>query len=632
VEEWIIETLDIYDRKGLYPACAILRNPQQFAAELDQKEAGLALEDVVGVLEHFIHGLSGRNLKLAAGDEAYTDTETLFLPARLSVFEREQDNFILFKAMAVHQWAQTWYGTFRETVSERCAEYHDTDKALRLFHALETVRLNACIAAEFAGLAREREQLQNQFAAIEYPANWEPYLQGLRHAHATASDSWRAVRELYDASGTPPAYCYQGGLDPKQVDKVMSARLLQEKEQMRRMVGQMMEEHPVGENAATEQGEDGPDQGSRFQVAAQAHPDRPEELVFELRIDGQPVTPPAGAHTLLSSIMQDLGEIPEGYLVAAGDGGYSQQATPEKRAEDVWKGAYHEEGALLYKEWDYRRKAYRKNWCVLREIDVHPQDAGFVSDTLRKHAGVVGYLRKTFEMLRGEDKLLKKQKNGEDIDVDALVEAIADSQCGMEMSERLFTRQRKLERNIAVMFMVDMSASTKGWINDAERESLVLLCEALEVLGDRYAIYGFSGMTRKRCELFRIKRFDEPYSELVKARVSGIRPQDYTRMGVTIRHLTRLLHEVNARTKLLVALSDGKPDDYDGYRGEYGIEDTRQALIEARREGVHPFCITIDTEARDYLPHMYGAVNYALVDEVRKLPQRVSEIYRKITT
>ncbi len=181
------------------------------------------------------------------------------------------------------------------------------------------------------------------------------------------------------------------------------------------------------------------------------------------------------------------------------------------------------------------------------------------------------------------------------------------------------------------MFMVDMSGSTKGWVNKAEREALVLLCEALEVLGDRYAIYGFSGMTRKRCELFRVKSFAEAYDDAVKARINGMRPQDYTRMGVIIRHLSRLLKDVDARTKLLITLSDGKPDDYDGYGGDYGIEDTRQALIEAKQLGIHPFCVTIDTEARDYLPHMYGAVNYTLIDRVGRLPLKVADIYRKLT-
>jgi nitric oxide reductase NorD protein len=102
-------------------------------------------------------------------------------------------------------------------------------------------------------------------------------------------------------------------------------------------------------------------------------------------------------------------------------------------------------------------------------------------------------------------------------------------------------------------------------------------------------------------------------------------------MGASIRHLTQRLRAIEARTKLLITLSDGRPDDYDGYRGDYGIEDTRMALIEAKRAGIHPYCITIDEAARDYLPHMYGAVNWALVDDVRKLPVKVSDIYRRLT-
>jgi nitric oxide reductase NorD protein len=234
--------------------------------------------------------------------------------------------------------------------------------------------------------------------------------------------------------------------------------------------------------------------------------------------------------------------------------------------------------------------------------------------------------------MRGEDRVLRRQAEGDGFDLDALIEAYVDMHSGVELPEQLFTKRRKAERDLAVMFMVDMSGSTKGWINEAERQALVMLCEALQVLGDRYAIYGFSGITRKRCEIFRVKRFDELYSPLVRSRIAGITPQDYTRMGAAIRHLTMLLNQVEARTKLLITLSDGKPDDYsDNYRGEYGIEDTRQALIEAHRSGIKPFCITIDREARDYLPHMYGPVNWTLVDDVTRLPLKVAEIYRRLT-
>jgi nitric oxide reductase NorD protein len=191
----------------------------------------------------------------------------------------------------------------------------------------------------------------------------------------------------------------------------------------------------------------------------------------------------------------------------------------------------------------------------------------------------------------------------------------------------------KDERNIAVMLMVDMSGSTKGWINQAEREALILLAEALDTLGDRFAIYGFSGWTRKRCEAYPVKTFAQAYDEDAKARICGIVPRDYTRMGVAIRHLSHLLAEQEAHVKLLITLSDGKPDDYDHqYRGEYGIEDTRQALFEARLNGIHAFCITIDETGADYLPHMYGPANYAVISDVSKLPLKVSDIYRKLTS
>jgi nitric oxide reductase NorD protein len=183
-----------------------------------------------------------------------------------------------------------------------------------------------------------------------------------------------------------------------------------------------------------------------------------------------------------------------------------------------------------------------------------------------------------------------------------------------------------------VLFLVDMSGSTRGWINDVERETLLLLSEALETLGDRYAIYGFSGMARKKCELYRIKRFAEAYGVDVQARISGIRPQEYTRMGFAIRRATELLGEVQARSRLLITLSDGKPDDYaDHYRGRYGIEDTRRALLEALRVGIRPFCITVDREAREYLPHLYGAARCTVVEDVARLPCKVADIYRRLT-
>lgn len=636
IEDWVIQAMDVYDSNGLYPAVAALDELPQYPQELRARVNGVRFEDVVGIIHLFLQGLSEREFGLKASEEVYTDTQTLFLPPRLTLFSEARDNFRLYKAMAAHLWAQTWYGTFRLpangsddanagrlSISRVGADFEDPAKAMRVFHALETMRLDARIGGELPGLHREMAQLQNKLGGVSYPPTWRAAITRLRQADASVEDSLRLLPQLYDTK-LPRSLCYQGALFPERVERILGERIAHERRTLNVTLARLLRNMGKDRATATEEALE------RFHVQATYDAQHPERSDFELQLDGKPVVLPDDVRALMTSVIQDFGDIPPEYLQAGGNG-YHHKRPSERDPADVWRGVYHEEGTFSYNEWDYRRQHYRKNWCVLRELDVHPLDKPFVEDTLKKYSGLVTHLRRTFEALRGEDKLLKRQKNGDDIDYDAVVEGYADMRHGMEMNERHFTNKRKIDRNIAVMFMVDMSGSTKGWVNNAEREALVLLCEALEILGDRYAIYGFSGMTRKRCELFRVKSFAEAYGDAVKARISGMRPQDYTRMGVIIRHLGRLLKDVDARTKLLITLSDGKPDDYDGYGGDYGIEDTRQALIEAKQLGIHPFCVTIDTEARDYLPHLYGAVNYTLIDKVDRLPLKVADIYRKLT-
>jgi nitric oxide reductase NorD protein len=354
---------------------------------------------------------------------------------------------------------------------------------------------------------------------------------------------------------------------------------------------------------------------------------------LQLTLDGQPVDMSEDLKELLGSIIQDFGEIPDSHMDPSEQSDYSDELLPQSNGEaDSSELDLQNEGTFQYKEWDCTRQRFREDFCTLRELTVPPGDETFIDETLEKHKGVLKEIKRSFEAVLGESRPQRRQCDGDDIDLGALIEAYTDLARGEEMSEHLYTRYKNVERNIAVMFMVDMSGSTLGWVNNAERESLVLLCEALQLLGDRYAIFGFSGRTNKRCEVYSIKEFDESYSEVVKQRISGIRPKAYTRMGVAIRHLGKLLQDTQARTKLLITLSDGRPEDYGGYKGQYGIEDTRHALLEMKQEGVHAFCITIDNEAQEYLPHMYGNANYAVIDEVEKLPLKVADIYRRLTT
>ena len=627
IEAWALHAMDTYDQTGLHKALEVIRNVHSFVQLSHERTAGAVFEEQVGVLGHFAHGLSGRKLKLAESDTTYTDTETIFLPPLLARLPSPEQNFLLYKALVAMLWAQTRFGTFRLRLTEQLQRQAEPENFLALFQTLETFRLEACLARELPGLFRDMQALKTSLAQNQLPTVYQAIADQLSKADATADDVLRLTCEHLGHLQPLPPVCYQPSLQIEEVEACMAKRIELEKARMRVTLANMLEDMQK-ENRTFEQ------QQHKFDLKRKPDPTTPEGIQIELTLDDQPIAPPEEFKALSNSIIQDLGDIPDEYLVPAGDGEYDPRLFEDNKPDpdDVWTGTYHEEGAFLYKEWDYRRQHYRKNWCAVREVKISPVYDDFVASTLHKYSGLVKHLRKTFEAMRDEDRLLKRQVYGDGVDIDALVEALADAHDGSEMSDRLFTRMHRVERNIAVVFMVDMSGSTKGWINEAERESLVLLAETLETLGDRYAIYGFSGMARKRCEIYRIKEFDEPYNEEIKARISGIEPKDYTRMGFAIRHLSHILNEVEARTRILITLSDGKPDDYDSYRGDYGIEDTRRALLEARRDGIHPYCITIDREARDYLPHLYGPAAYTVIDEVRQLPLKVSDIYRRLTT
>ena len=628
VSAWCLHAMDSYDRAGLQSAMAVIRDLDAFLAVGHQRAAGSVFEEAVPILRPFVQGLEGRRLKIEPGEFAWTDGEVIYLPEIVARLDNREENFQLFKSIVTHLWAQTRYGSLNVNLPEFLGRFSRVDRAQAVFNVLETLRLDGRISAELPGLYRRMCGMSAALGDAPLVGEWALAARDLARHKASVTDSLAWVNRLYE-SGPVPQRCYQGQLNPAAAWAARLQRMERDKARVRESLRVVAEEIAQGraDHVPPEQ----------FEVE-QPEPEDDglaQPLQLEVTLSEQPLPIPDKLREQLTSVLLDLGEIPPEYLTPAGEGEYDPALVQEQglNPEDVWAGTYHEEGAFLYNEWDNARQAHKKNWCVLREIDVPRGDTAFYRATMGKYAGYVRSLRRTFEILRGEDRLLKRQSDGGDVDIDALVEAWGDVHMGLEMTDRVFTRMHKEDRNIAVMFMVDMSGSTRGWINDAEREALILLAEALNTLGDRYAIYGFSGWTRKRCEAFRVKDFDQPWDEEVIARVCGIEPKDYTRMGAPIRHLAHKLGQIEARTKLLVTLSDGKPDDYDlEYRGEYGIDDTRQALFEARRKGIHAYCITIDREGQDYLPHMYGAANYTVLDDVAKLPTKVSDIYRKITS
>lgn len=625
IESWALHTMDTYDQRGLQPAMALVRDIGHFVEIRREITLGATLEEHERVLHHFLHGLSGRPLKiekLEHGSQPYTDSETIFIPKVLSIMESPEANFQLYKATLVYLWSQTRYGSFRHPIAELAEESGVPRQFIALFQSFEQIRLEGKIGAELPGLMRTMDQLNRDNNQPPLPDQWLPFVEQLSHANCTIDEVITLTQKHLGTLPHLPLHPYQGILELDAVAEIQQARIEKERAQFKISIDEILKDQQQANSERPE-----------LKTKKVEDPSKPDGFDIEIHLDQAALAVPPALKSLKESIMQDFGEIPPEHLQPAGPGDYDPKfhRDNEDDNEDVWSGTYHEEGAFLYDEWDHGRRHYRKNWCAVRETPIEPVYDNFINSTRQKYSPLIKQLRKTFEAMRDENRLLKRQENGDGIDMEALVEALADRHRGEEMSDRLFTRMHIAERNIAVIFMVDMSGSTKGWINDAERESLLLLCEALETLGDRYAIYGFSGMSRKRCEIYTIKEFDDHYNEEVQARISGIRPKDYTRMGFAIRHLSAKLMQIDAKTRMLITISDGKPDDYMDYHGEYGIEDTRRSLIEARQNSIHPYCITIDETAQDYLPHLYGPAAYTVIDDVARLPFKVSDIYRRLT-
>ena len=623
-DDWINEIIKKNDDSGIDESIKLMNNIILYSDELAGSSASINFIDFSKTIESLLTGLNGRPLKVEVAEEIYTDTETIFLPERISSEDTKEKNFLLIKASAIHLWAQTYYGTWRINKDD-FDTFEDKEKAIKAYHFLETIRLDEKIKKELPGAGRILEELNPKNNLELISKNFKKAINILSKESSDHKDSLGLINSILNDLDKIPSSPYAGNLKIDSVGGIADERINQDKVNFEKALDELHEQWKKVENDSQEPHDD-KDQGSEKTFSIEKNNSN-DEYDIALEYGDSSITPPENIKQIMDSIIQDFGEIPEEYLEPAGDGGYNKDEEKDDVVNDYDNSDYNH----LYNEWDHATQKYRKNWCKLNVKTIEGVNNNFINETLSKHRGLLKNLNRTFEALRQDEKRLRKQNNGDDIDIDAFIDAYIDLKQGNEVDEKLFTKLNKVDRNVAVMFMIDMSGSTSGWVNKMEKESLVLLCESLEILGDTYSIYGFSGKTRNNCEVFKIKDFDEKYDKSVKDRISNIEAMDYTRMGASIRHSTMLLSQVEAKTKLLITLSDGKPDDVDGYRGTYGIEDTKKALIEARFLGIHTYCITIDDEAMDYLPYMYGKTNFAVINQVDKLPMKVSDIYRKIT-
>lgn len=291
------------------------------------------------------------------------------------------------------------------------------------------------------------------------------------------------------------------------------------------------------------------------------------------------------------------------------------------------------EADLTYPEWDYRRGIYLKDHCRVIAAPASEHSSPMVPSEDMK--ALTRRVRRQFEAMRPRHELLRAQVDGVDLDLDAVVRSRTELAASGECSDRIHLASRPQVHDLAVTLLVDVSLSTDAWFNDrrvldVEKEALLVLAEGLSACGDTHSILSFTSRRRDWVRLETIKDFDEPMSAAVRNRIAALKPGYYTRMGAAVRHATAKLAERPNRKHLLLVLTDGKPNDVDHYEGRFALEDTRRAVSEARRRGVHVFGVTVDQEAKTYVPAVFGHHGYAVVPDIRRLPAALPQIYRAL--
>jgi len=303
---------------------------------------------------------------------------------------------------------------------------------------------------------------------------------------------------------------------------------------------------------------------------------------------------------------------------------------PAEEYDDIALG----EGIPL-PEWDYKKQRLQIDYCHLQCFLARDSIATPLPDKLKKQARE---LRRQFEILRPQRVWTNRQNDGIELDLENYISHLTERKLGKVSAEMPVYRDcRNQQRDLSCLLLADLSLSTDTWINNEARiidviqDSLFLFSEALSSTQDRFALYGFSSRYRSHIRFHQIKAFNENYNNKIRGRIASIKPGYYTRMGAAIRYANQLLEKEQSQQRLLLILTDGKPNDLDKYEGRYGSEDTRQAIHECKQAGIKPFCVTVDEQSEDYLPYLFGHQSYAFIKQAEALPKKLALLYAKLT-
>ncbi len=627
-------------------------------AALQGGQDGVALDAVSAILRLYVEGLTGRTVTIVplsgtTGQAVIGDGRTISLPGRVSDFADEESNFRLYKVLAAHGAGQIEYGTYaadtpelialrqdfqaafptgqrppgREPVTYRTLLRHFPDQATatRLFTILENARIDRRLRHAYRGIRRDLDFIAARLRdtrpdVMQLPPEhqWTEILFRLALCGGVDAVTRQQLPQIVTALEEIITTC----LD--QPTAALTDTLLA----TQRIYGLIEQVQPsdaaeVAVNEAVQQPDDTPGEAGASEVSApptphaSASPPQPGQSFETWSQDHTP-----SMHDLTAQLLRE---------------GLTNDQMPEADGQ-----------AFLYDEWDRELGDYRVNWCRVIE---HRPAAGtrtFVELTRTRHQGLISSIRHQFQLMKPEAlRRVTGELDGEMFDLDAVIDRQLDRRAALSGNERLYIKHLRRHRNVAVAFLLDMSSSTARTLTrhpkmpytrpgqriiDIEKEGLVIMNEALEAVGDSYAIYGFTSEGRRNVRFYVIKEFEERYSAQIEERIGGINYQNNTRLGAAVRHAACKLAEQQARTKLLILLSDGRPYDHDYGDARYAREDSKQALRSARQSGIMPFCITIERDADQELKELYGDVGYTVIDDVLSLPEKLPGIYRRLTS
>ncbi len=293
-----------------------------------------------------------------------------------------------------------------------------------------------------------------------------------------------------------------------------------------------------------------------------------------------------------------------------------------------------------YHEWDYQVQLHRPDWVTVMERRQDRGDPEDIDAILTEYKPVASRIRHIIDALQPQGVIReRRQPDGEEIDINAAVEAMVDLRMGMSPDPRVNVRITRKTRDLAVVVLLDLSESTNEVLPGADRpvldltrEAASLVSWAIDRIGDPFAIHGFASDGRHDVQYYRYKDFNQGFDDKAKSRLAGMNGGLSTRMGAAMRHAASHLQMQPKQKKLVLVVTDGEPADIDVKDPQYLRHDTRKAVEELAAQGVMSYCLTLDPQADDYVSRIFGANRYTVVDHVQKLPEKLPALFATLTS